>query len=211
MATFVTRFLPALDPAVRRAHRLEVRVRRPPQLGARVPAVTVRLALVVLGAGLSVLQLPGAFWITIGILLALVAGILPRSHGAWLLIVLLGLSEALLGAEHDGSTRALGFAGGSWRFFALLAGIHALALLGSLAIALPGRGSIQLRVLGRPALRFAVVQVAVQAAAALTFGILGSGRPAIHGIPVLALIAACGFAALVALLIAPLLRGRARE
>jgi hypothetical protein len=200
MASRGARFFPALDPDIRRARRLEVSVRRPPRLGARIPSFIVRVALGVICIALVFIQLPGAFWITVGILLAILAGLAPRSHAAWLVILLLGASEGLRG-----------IANGEWRFFVLLAGIHAIAILGSLTLALPSRGMVQLRVLGHPALRYLIVQIIVQAVAVVILSLTGPSGKGFHAsAPVLAVVAACGFIALVALLVAPLLRSQPR-
>jgi hypothetical protein len=198
MANRLARFLPALDASTVRARRLEVDVRRPPRIGARVPAFVIRIALGALCIAMVAVQVPGAFWITIGVLLAVLGGAYPRSHASWIVILLLGLS------------RALGPAGApEWRLLVLIAGLHAIAVLGSLAIALPG-GVVQLRVFGRAALRYAAIQVVVQALTIAGYPLLSPTRAHVGGVPALAVLGACAFVALVAVAVAPLLRERPR-
>jgi len=178
-----------------------VRARPAPDIGLWIPGSVLRAACGVVGVLLCLDRLPQGFWLVVGLVLTGVAVAVPRWITAWVLVVLLGATQVL----QDPSPR-------DGHFFLLLAGLHLLHVLGALALALPWRGRVQLAVLRRPLLRFVAVQVPVQVVAAAALAIL-TPRPDGSANIVLPAVGAVGASALVVvtlLLVAPLLREKAR-
>jgi hypothetical protein len=137
-----------------------------PAAGARVPAVLVRFALAVVGVLLSLVVYAASGWLAVGILFSLLAAWAPEYLLSWLLIVFLGLGEL-------GRHAAL-----SWQLLVLLAGLHLLHVLATLALGLPWRSWAQPSVFTRPLLRFIVIQVPVQLLAVVSLLLLA---PNDHG------------------------------
>ncbi len=136
-----------------------------PDIGPSVPTATLHLLIFAVGAGLCLLVLESPLWLAIGLLLAVAGTLVPNLVSRWWLLLVLGLSP--LGREPAVSDLA---------FYALLAGVHLLHVLGSLTRLLPWDGRMQVVALAPSLRRFVVVQAVVQpvgAGALFAF----SGRP----------------------------------
>lgn len=162
-----------------------------PAAGARIPALAVRIALVLVGALLSLLVYGTSGWLALGVLLALFAAWQPEYLLAWLLIVFLAMGQL-------GHRATL-----SWQLLALLAGIHLLHLLASLALMLPWRAWVQPAALMLSLLRFIAIQIPVQLVAVAALLLLA---PSAHGQrpligPAFTVIGAAALAALALLLL----------
>ena len=131
-----------------------------PATGARVPGFAVRVVFVVVGVALSLLDYGFTGWLTIAIVLAIAAAWVPRYLVGWALILFHGLG--LL-------TRHLAF---TWRFLVLLAGLHLLHTLATLALELPWRSWVQPAVFVPPLIRFVAIQVPTQAVAVVALALL---------------------------------------
>lgn len=164
-----------------------------PPVGAWVPGWAPRAAAVVLAAALGATVTTHPLWLTAVVALAVVAAVLPRTSLGWALILLLAASE-LVGPSGD------------WTFHALLAGLHALHLLGAQALVWPVTGRVQLAVLAGPLRRFALVQIPAQALAVALRALLGPDGSAGPGLPLAGILGAAALV-LVALLV---VRGPAR-
>ena len=134
-------------------------------LRAAVPTVLIRVLLAAVGVGLAALLLQG-LGVVVGVLLALLAAVLPGRVAPWLLVAVLALGEALRDPRTVGAELLL-----------LVAGVHALAALAELAAALPATGRLELAALRRPALRFLAVQVPVQALGLVVLLLIGRTPP----------------------------------
>lgn len=136
-----------------------MRARRPDDphlaIGAWLPMWSVRLGVAAVGAGLALASLPAPF-AELASVLAVVAGAVPRTRTAWLLIVLLAIGQGARGVDGIGAG-----------LFVLLLGVHVLHVLAAYALVLPIRGRLQLAALLRPARGIVLVQVPVQALAAV--------------------------------------------
>lgn len=158
-----------------------------PPVGAWVPGWTARAATVVLGAALGAAVSTHPVWLTVVVALAVVAAVRPRTFLGWALILLLAGS-------------ALVQPPGGWTFHALLAGLHALHLLGAQSLVWPVTGRVQLAVLGAPLRRFALVQVPAQALAVALLALLGPDGSTGPGLPLIGILGAIALV-LVALLV----------
>jgi len=141
----------------------------PPDLpapDARVPGVAVRLVLAIVGILLSLVVYGSSGWLAVGIIFSLLAAWAPEYLLDWVLIVFLALGELSRPA-------AL-----SWQLLVLLAGVHLLHALATLALGLPWRSWIQPSVFRRPLLRFLAIQIPVQLLAVVTLLLLA---PNAHG------------------------------
>lgn len=147
-------------------------------IGAWVPTVTVRAATAVVSSGLCLLVLPTPFWRGMGILLTASSFLFPSVVPTWTVILLLCVNQI---GRRSGASDAT--------FYVLLAGVHLLHLLTSLARVLPNRGRLQLAALGRPLTRFVLLQVAVQAIAVLALLLFRNGSGTIRGLPIVSAIA----------------------
>jgi hypothetical protein len=162
-----------------------------PAAEARIPALAVRIALVLVGGLLSLLVYGTSGWLVLGILLALLAAWQPDYLLAWVLIVFLALGQL----DHRATLR--------WQLLALLAGVQLLHLLASLALMLPWRAWVQPAVLITPLLRLIAIQIPVQVVAVLALLLLA---PNAHGhrpltIPEFTLVGAAALAGLAVLLL----------
>jgi hypothetical protein len=127
-----------------------------PAADARVPGLVVRVALAILGSLLTLVVFGASGWLAVGVIFSLVAAWAPEYLLTWLVIVFLALGE--LGRP----------AGLSWQLLVLLAGVHLLHVLGTLALALPWKSWLEPRVFRRPLLRFVAIQIPVQLLAVVT-------------------------------------------
>lgn len=162
-----------------------------PAAEARIPALAVRIALVLVGALLALLVYGTSGWLVLGILLALLAAWQPDYLLAWVLIVFLALGQL----NHRATL--------SWQLLVLLAGVQLLHLLASLTLMLPWRAWVQPAVLITPLLRFIAIQIPVQLVAVLALLLLA---PNAHGhrpltIPEFTLVGAAALAGLAVLLL----------
>lgn len=164
-----------------------------------LPAVLVHVSLVVVTTALSLAIVPVAFWLVVAIALGIAAGAVPRLYTAWALIILLPLFQL----PRDPSTI-------DWRPYALLAGLHLIHNLASLALVVPVRGMIDARVFVRPLCRFVIVQLPCQALLALLL-VAVSSEWFSRAIPWLAPVGAAALIVLAGILIIPLARHRGRS
>jgi hypothetical protein len=175
-----------------------VRLRRLPEVGARIPAVVVRVALAVLGVLLCIDRAPGGFWFVVGVLLALAAAVAPRI-APWALILLLAIVQLASGSPTLDP-----------RLLVLLAGLHLLYVLAAYAAVLPVRGWVQLAVFAQPLLRFVVIQVVVQAVAVAALLILTPHGGGSLALPMAGIVGAVALVVVALVLVVPLVRERAR-
>lgn len=124
-----------------------------PGAGARVPALAVRAALVLVGLALCVLDYGLNGWLAIAICLAVGAAWAPDSLLGWALILFLALGRF----THHAAL--------SWQFLLLLAGVHLLHVLAMLTLELPLRSWVQPAIFVAPLIRFISIQVPAQALA----------------------------------------------
>jgi hypothetical protein len=162
-----------------------------PAADARIPALAVRLVLVLVGALLTLAVYGAGGWFALGILLVLLAAWQPGYLLTWPLIVFLAVGEL----DHRATL--------SWRVLVLLAGVHLLQILASLALMLPWRAWVQSAVLTRPLLRFVAIQIPVQLLAVAALLLLA---PNAHGqrpltVPEFTVIGAAALAGLAVLLL----------
>jgi hypothetical protein len=165
-----------------------------PAPDARMPGVLVRIALALLGVGLTLVVFGASGWLAVGIVLALLAAYAPETLLAWLMIVFLVIGQLARQPSW------------SWQFLVLLAGLHLLHVLATMAIELPWKGWLQPAVFSAPLRRFVVIQIPSQLLALVVLLLLAPDR---HGHRPLtltgaALVGAAGLAGLALLL----LRGR---
>jgi hypothetical protein len=137
-----------------------------PAAGARVPGVAVRLVLAGAGVLLTLVVYGSSGWLAVGIIFSLLAAWAPEYLLAWVLIVFLALGQLSRPA-------AL-----SWQLLVLLAGVHLLHVLATLALGLPWRSWIAPSVFTRPLLRFFAIQIPAQLLAVVTLVLLA---PNAHG------------------------------
>jgi hypothetical protein len=164
-----------------------------PDLGLLVPGWSVRVLFAVVAVALCVgLAQPG-FWLSIALLLTIAAVVVPRSLSAWFLIGVLSFSVLL---REQSVT--------DWRAYALIAGAHALHVLGSWMLVVRPSSSLQPAALWPSARRFLLIQVPVQLVAAGALALTGAagGRSLLP----LAIVAGAGIVALTVALAAPLVR-----
>ncbi|MDA8291379.1 MAG: hypothetical protein M0Z33_06850 [Actinomycetota bacterium] len=133
---------------------------------ARVPAGAIRVALVAVGMGLSLVVERSPALLVVSCALALAAALAPRYLWSWALVVVLALGELVHRAQL------------SWQFLVLLAGVHVLHALGLLAAEMPARSWFDPRVLVAPLVRVVAIQVPAQALAAGALLLLAPGA---HG------------------------------
>jgi hypothetical protein len=137
-----------------------------PVSDARIPALAVRVALAVVGILLTVLVYGAGGWVAVGVIFTVLAAWVPEYLLSWLVIVFLAIGQLSRPADLN------------WKLLVLIAGLHLLHVLGSLALALPWRSWVQPRVFTRPLLRFVAIQVPVQVLAVIALPLLA---PNSHG------------------------------
>ena len=135
-----------------------------PAAGARMPGVAVRAMFLITGGLLSLVEHGLTGWLGVGIALSVAAAWSPRQLLGWALILFLAIGQL---AQHPGL---------SWRFLVLLAGLHLLHVLGTLALELPWRSWIQPTVFVAPLRRFVVIQVPAQLLAVVALLLLAPGH-----------------------------------
>lgn len=158
-----------------------------PAIGRWVPTATVHLATLAVAAGLSLLVFPSPFWRGIGLLLAVASTLVPNLVLRWALPLLLGMSQFW---RTPSATDGV--------FYLLLAGVHLLHVLGSLATLLPWHGRVQLAPFVRPLQRYLLIQVVAQAVAVGALLTFGGRRGTVPGLSVLAAALLCVVAAVLA-------------
>lgn len=164
-----------------------------PVLGVRtVPAWSVRALFAAIALVLVLVGVPEGPWTGIAALLVGVSVWRPRWLTAWVLIGVLLLSSLV--EPGTLTPRVLG----------LIAGAHALHLLGGWMLALPAAARLQPAVLLPSLRRFVLIQVPVQLAAVVLLVVRGAGTAS--SVPVLAAVSGIALAALVGLLLPVLLR-----
>jgi hypothetical protein len=127
-----------------------------PAADAQLPGLVVRVALAILGILLTLVVYGSSGWVAVGVIFSLLAAWAPEYLLIWVVIVFLALGEL---------ARPPGL---SWQLLVLLAGVHLLHLLGTLALALPWKSWLEPRVFRRPLLRFVAIQIPVQLLAVVT-------------------------------------------
>lgn len=137
-------------------HRVSVAPARAtvPTIGRWIPTAVVPLAYGAVAAGLCALVIESPFWLGMGLLLVVVNLVMPTPLITGSLLLLLGVSQL---------SRAPSVADPT--FYALLAGLHLLYMMGSLARVMPWIGRLELAALRRPCLRFLKVQMTSQGVA----------------------------------------------
>ncbi len=161
---------------------------------APIPGAAVRVALVAVAAALSLVVYGSHGWFYVGVLLALLAAWQPEYLLAWLLIVFLAVGEL-------GRRPAL-----DWRLLVLLAGLHLLHELATLALAVPWRSWVQPAAFRAPLRRFLSLQAPAQGFAVPVMLLLAPGAGGLRPLTLAAL--AAGGGAALAVLAALLLRER---
>jgi hypothetical protein len=154
-----------------------------------VPGWALRVVFVAVALCLALVGVPERPWTAIAAVLAGVAVAAPRWMAAWVLIGVLAFTSLVAGG------------GPSPRLLVLIAGLHALHLLGAWMLVVPAVSRLQPAVLLPTARRFALLQLPVQAAAVVLL-LLDRSTP----LPQLAMVSGAMMVALVAVLAAPLLR-----
>jgi hypothetical protein len=157
-----------------------------PVIGAWVPTATLHLLFLAVAAGLSVLVLPAALWLAVGLALAVAGTFAPNRVPTWWLLLLLSASQLW----RDPSATDI-------VYYLLLAGVHLLHVLGSLARLLPWSGRMQIAALAGPLKRFALVQMVVQPVALGALQAFG-GEPGV--VPWLSILAAAALSVVAAVL-----------
>jgi hypothetical protein len=135
-----------------------------PPADARVPALAVNLALVIVGMALSVAGYGVSGWLVLGGALCVSAACAPQTLFAWALILFLTAGQL----THRNAL--------SWRLAVLLAGIHLVHILAMLTLKLPRRSWLQPAVLLAPLKRFVAIQLPIQALAVVALLLLRPGR-----------------------------------
>lgn len=146
-----------------------------PEIGWWVPTATLRLLFLAVASGLCLLVLDSPFWTTIALTLAVAGTIAPNLVPTWWLVLLLGLSQ--LWREPSVTDFA---------YYALLAGVHLLHVLGGLARLLPWGGRLQVGALTLPLRRFVIVQAVAQPAAAGALFAFSGVRGTVAGLSIVA-------------------------
>lgn len=146
-----------------------------PAMGPCVPTATVHLAYLVVAAALCALVIEAPFWLAIGLLLACAGTFVPNLVHKGCVILVLGLSQLW---REPSATDVV--------FYVLLAGVHLLYTIGSLARELPWQGRMQTRALMRPLQRFVLVQSVVQIVAVSTLITFGDRRGTVPGLSIVA-------------------------
>lgn len=154
-----------------------------------LPGWSVRVLFAAVALVLLLAGVPEGPWTAIGALLVGISVWRPRWMTAWVLAGVLVLSSLV----EPGVLTV--------RILALVAGVHALHILGSWMLAVPAAARLQPAVLLPSVRRFVLIQLPVQAA---TAALLFAG----HGVslPVLATVTGVAAIALAAMMLPPLLR-----
>lgn len=161
-----------------------------PDLGTRtLPGWSLRALFAAIALPLVLFGVPEGPWTAIAALLVGVAVWRPRWMTAWVLLGVLVLSSLV-----EPGTLTV-------RLLALVAGVHALHVVGAWMLVVPAAARLQPAVLLPSLRRFVLVQAPVQLIAVAV--LLPAGRVAV---PVLAAVSGLALVALVGMLVPPLLR-----
>ena len=161
-----------------------------------MPTATVRLVFLGTAAGLCLFVLKD-FWLIGGLLLAVSGTVLPNLvHKGWVILVL-GVSQLWREPSVSDPT-----------FYLLLAGVHLLYVISSLAAQVPWHGRMQTVAFVRPVQRFVLVQIVVQAVAVGALLAFGERRGTVPG---LSIVAAVVLGVVAVVLARGLRRARGRE
>lgn len=124
------------------------------RIGGSIPALVIRVLLVLVGGGAALLLNPYPLWQGIGIVAVVVGAVFPQTYIAWGSAASIALG-ILLAEPSPGRTAAA------------LLGIHLVHVLGCLCATIPWRSRVAVRAL-RPTLRrFLLVEVIAQPIALL--------------------------------------------
>ncbi|MFT4135265.1 hypothetical protein [Microbacterium sp.] len=118
-------------------------------VGAWMPGALVRLALLLVVVAVGLVSGTGPLWQWLCVGAAAVAALVPRTMAAWLAAAMLALGLLLVPPE-------------LWRTAVVVGAVHAVHVLGSLALAIPVRSRVQLRVLVPTVRRFVAIQAVSQ-------------------------------------------------
>lgn len=146
-----------------------------PHIGPSIPTATVPLLFLAVAAGLCLLVLTSPSLLAIGVLLALLGTLASNQMSTWLLLLVLGLSQLW----RDSSVTDV-------VYYVLLAGVHLLHVLSSLARLLPWNGRMQVSTLARPLRRYLFTQVVLQPVAAGTLLAFSRGPGRVTGLSIVA-------------------------
>lgn len=164
-----------------------------------IPASVVHVAVAAVSVTLAISLVPVTFWAIVAIALGITAAAAPRLYTAWAFNGLLALMQL---------TRDVSAA--DWQPYVLLAGLHLMHVLASLALVVPLRGMIDARAFTRVLRRFVIVQLPCQALLAGVLVVTASEAFTI-AIPALAPIGAVALIVLAAVFVVPLVRRGARS
>jgi hypothetical protein len=121
-----------------------------PDAHARIPGIAVRVAFAITGVVLALVDYGPSGWLAFGIVLSVAAAVAPETLIGWIVILFLAVGQLAHHADLTG------------RFLVLLAGLHLLHVLSSLALELPWRSWIQPAVFVAPLRRYVLIQVPTQ-------------------------------------------------
>jgi hypothetical protein len=145
-----------------------------PAIGPWVPTATLHLIFFAVAAGLCLLVLTPSL-LVVGLLLSVAVTLLPDWVPNWWLMLVLALTQVWREPSPTDLT-----------FYLLLAGVHLLHVLGSLARLLPWTGRMQVSALVRPIQRFIMVQAVAQGAAACALLAFSGGDGSVRGLSIFA-------------------------
>jgi hypothetical protein len=135
-----------------------------PSADARIPGLAVRVALLIVGVLLSLLDYGFGGWLVVGVLIAIGAAVAPEYMLGWVLIVALAIGQL----HHHADL--------TWRFLVLVAGVHLVHVISMLALELPWRSWVGPAVFRAPLRRFLCIQVPTQLLAVIALLLLAPGR-----------------------------------
>ena len=145
-----------------------------PVSGAWIPGYTVRVAFVIAGVLLTLVDFGVTGWIVLGFALIVGATWSPQQLYGWALILFLAAGQL---GRHEHL---------SWRFLVLLAGIHLLYVLAMLAPAVPLRSWVQPAVFVAPLTRFVAIQIPTQILAVVALLLLAPDTEGHHPLTIAA-------------------------
>ncbi|MDF1503228.1 hypothetical protein [Roseisolibacter sp. H3M3-2] len=144
-----------------------------PVVGPWISAAAFHVTFLAVAVGLCLLVLARPVWLAVGLLLAAGATLRPELVSRWWVLLLLGVSQLW---REPSATDGV--------FYLLLAGVHLLHVVGSLAQQFPWHARVQRAALAPPLRRFVAVQAAAPAAAAGALVAFGGGRGTVTGLSV---------------------------
>ena len=168
-----------------------------PAVGPGMSAATLHVMFLAVAAGLCLLVLERPVWLAVGLLLAAGGTLLPELVPKWWVLLMLGVGQ--LWREPSVTDVA---------FYLLLAGLHLLHVIGSLAQQLPWHARMQRVAFAQYLRRFVLVQVVAQAVAVGALFAFGGGRGTVTG---LSIVAAAALGLMAAVLARGLRRARGRN